>query len=53
MHINIGTVEFVSHESGYYYLDMKDHEDVAIALVTIIRENFEGYIKILATGAIK
>ena len=38
-------VEFVPHESELHYLDLKSHKDVIMALVTAIREKFEGYTK--------
>ena len=34
-------------------MDLKDHEEAGIALVTTIRENFKGYTKKQVEGAIK
>ena len=42
IHTDKRIVAFVLHESGLHYLDLKDYKNVTIALVTTIRENFEG-----------
>ena len=51
MHISQGIVEFIPQESGLHYLDPKDNEKAGVALVTTIRENFEGYMKKIVEGA--
>ena len=48
-----GVVEFIPHESGLHYLDMKEKEETGIAHVTMIRENFEGYTKKQVEGTIE
>ena len=42
VHITQGVVEFIPHESGLHFLDLKDKTDDGIALVTTIRKNIEG-----------
>ena len=53
MHTSQGIIEFIPHESGRHYLDLKDKEEEGTILVTTIRENFEGYTKKQVEGAIK
>ena len=53
VHTSQRIVEFFPHESGLHYLDLKDHKEAGIALVTTIRENFEEYTKKQVEGAIK
>ena len=45
--------EFIPHESGLHYLDLKGNEEDGIALVTTIKENFEGFTKKQVEGAIR
>ena len=52
VHTKQGIVEFIPHESELHYLDLKDNEEAGVALVTTIRENFEGYTKKQVEGAI-
>ena len=40
-----GAIEFIPHESGLHYLDLKDQHESAVALVMTIRNNFKGYTK--------
>ena len=35
-------VEYMPHESRLHYLDLKEKEEAGVALVTMIRNNFEG-----------
>ena len=53
MHTNQGVVEFMPHESGLHYLDIKENEEAGIALVTMSRVNSEGYTKRQVEGAIE
>ena len=53
VHTNQEVVEFIAHESGLHYLDLKNNEDAGVTLVTMIRENFEGYTKKQFDGGIK
>ena len=39
-------------ESRLHYLDLKENEETGIALVTTVRENFEGYTKKEVKGTI-
>ena len=41
------------HQSGLHYLDLKEKQEAKIALVTMMRDNFEGYMKKQVEGAIK
>ena len=53
VHTSQGVVEFIPHESGLHYLDLKDIEEDGVVLVTFIRENFEGFMKKQVEEAIK
>ena len=53
VHTKEGLVEFMLHESGLHYLDLKDQHESGVTLVTTIRDNFEGYTKHEVEGAIK
>ena len=53
VHTSQGIIEFMPCKSGLHYLDLKDKNEVGLALVTKVRENFEGYIKKQVEGAIK
>ena len=53
VHSSQGVVEFFSHESGIHYLNLKKNKEYGLALLTTIRENFEGFIKKQVEGAIK
>ena len=53
VHTNQGIVKFIPHKIGLHNLDLKDNEEAGVALVTTIRENFEGFIKQQVEGAIK
>ena len=46
-----GVVKFIPHESRLHYLDLEDQHESRVALVTTIRENFEGYTKYEVEGA--
>ena len=48
-----GLVEFVPHESGLHYLNLKDQHKSGVTLVTMIRNNFEWYTKHEVEGAVK
>ena len=45
VHIKDDLVEFVPHESGLHYLNLKDQHESGVTLVTTIKDNFEGYTK--------
>ena len=45
MHTKEGLVEVMPHESGLHYLDLKDQHESGVTLVTMIRDNCEGYTK--------
>ena len=47
-----GEVEFVPHETRLHYLDLEAQHESGLALVTTIRNNFEGYTKQEVEGAI-
>ena len=53
VHTTQGIVAFIPHKSGLHYLDLNDNEEVATAMVMMIKENFEGYTKKQVEGAIK
>ena len=53
VHTKDGVVEFIPHESGLHYLDLKDQQESGVALVTTIKNNIEGYTKHEVEGAIK
>ena len=53
MHTKDGLIEFVPHENGLHYLDLKDQHKSGVALVTTIRDNFKGYTKHEVEGAVK
>ena len=44
---------FVPHKSRLHYLDLKEKQEAGIALMTMIQDNFEGYMKKQVEGAIK
>ena len=52
VHTTHRVVEFMPQESRLHYLDLKGNKEAGIALVTTIRENFEGYIKKQVEGGI-
>ena len=53
VHTDQGIVEFIPHESGLHYLDLKGNEEAGVALVTTTRENFKGFMKKQVEGSIK
>ena len=53
VHTTQEVVKFIPHERGLHYLDLKDSKEGDIALVTRIRENFEGFMKKQVKWAIK
>ena len=52
VHTSQGVMEFMPHESGLHYLDLKEKEEAGVALVTMIGDNFEGYMKKQVEGTI-
>ena len=53
VHTNQGVVEFMPHENGLHYLDLKKNEKAGIVLIAMVRENFKGYTKKQVKGAIE
>ena len=53
VHTSQGIVEFIPHESSFYYLDLMNKEEEGTALVTTTRENLEGFTKKQVEWAIK
>ena len=53
VHTPGGIVKFKAHENWLHYLDMNDEEELAITLVTTIRDNFQGFSKKEIEGAIQ
>ena len=53
VHTKIGIVECIPYDSGLHYLGVKGNEDVSVAIVMMLRENFEGYTMKQVEGAIK
>ena len=53
MHTDSGIVEFIPHNSGLHYLELKDNEEAGVTLVATVRENFEEYTRKEVEGAIK
>ena len=45
MYTKDGVIEYIPHESGLHYLDHKDQHESGVVLVSMIRNNFEGYSK--------
>ena len=39
-------VELIPHESGLHYLDLNNHTENGMMLVTTVRKNFKGFAKI-------